>query len=71
MNFEVEYSMEKLVFTFWYGQGKKISWLVDKPYVTSYPNFQKMNTSDIHRYYTHVILPQMREYFNFYTTYFT
>jgi hypothetical protein len=67
MNFEVDYSMDRLIFTFSYGQDKKISWLVDKPYVTSYPNFQKMNKNDLHIYYTHSILPQMREYFNFMT----
>ena len=68
-NFEVDYSMERLIFTFFYGQDKKISWLVDKPYVTSYPNFQKMNENDLHIYYTHTILPHMRDYFKFYNNY--
>lgn len=68
-NLIVDYSMERLIFMFFYARDRKISWTIDKPYVTAYPNFQKMPEDEMHDYYVRVILPAMRNYFNFMTFY--
>ena len=68
-NLIVDYSMERIIFTFFYARDRTISWTIDKPYVTAYPNFQKMSDDDMHDYYVRVILPAMRNYFNFMTFY--
>lgn len=70
-NFTVVYSMKGLLFSFEYAEGKKIEWTVDKDRVISYPNFQKMTEHDLYVYYTYVILPQMRQYFNMMNWHFT
>lgn len=68
-NFTVDYSMERLVFSFEYSKGNVISWTVDKDRILEYPNFQKMSKHDLWVYYVYTILPQMREYFNFMSWY--
>jgi hypothetical protein len=67
LNFEVDYSFERLIFTFQYNSEKRITWSVEKDRVRSYPNFHKMSNRDLHEYYANTILPQMRDYFNFMT----
>ena len=67
LNFEVDYSFKRLIFTFQYNSEKRITWSVDKDRVRSYPNFHKMTNTELHEYYTNTILSQMRDYFNFMT----
>ena len=65
LNFEVDYSFERLIFTFQYNNHEHLTWSVDSSRVRSYPNFHKMTNKDFREYYTNTILPQMRDYFNF------
>ncbi|AGE56215.1 hypothetical protein PBCVNEJV1_186R [Paramecium bursaria Chlorella virus NE-JV-1] len=64
-NLEIDYSMERLLFSFEYAKDKRISWIVEKPYVLAYPNFQKMTEYELWWFYNYTIVPQMRGYFNF------
>ena len=63
-NFEVDYSLQRLIFTLRFGE-QKLSWSVPEKYVRSYPNFRKMSEYDMWKYYSFHVLPQVKQYYEF------
>ncbi|AGE53834.1 hypothetical protein PBCVNEJV4_268R [Paramecium bursaria Chlorella virus NE-JV-4] len=68
-NFTVDYSMERLIFTVDVGT-EKLKWQVDKEYVRSYPNFQKISDYEMWEHYTYHVLPQIKQYYAFIEQYY-
>ena len=69
-NFTVDYSMERLIFTVDVGK-EKLKWQVNKEYVRSYPNFQKIDEYELWEYYTYHVLPQIKQYYKFIEEYYS
>lgn len=69
-NFTIDYSMERLIFTVDTGK-EKLRWKVDKSYVTSYPNFQKISDYDLWKHYTYHVLPQIKQYYEYIAAYYS